>query len=580
MLKDERKRKYCVGLHWFLFAAIALPLLAPSTSLAGQIVKTDLFNVGDHGYRLYHIPGIAVTAKGTVLAWCEARKHGGDWDDIHILLRRSTDDGLTWSKAKKIAQVEGPKKKNPVAVRLRVNPKWVTYNNPVLIPDRDGTVHMVFCLEYMRCFYQRSDDDGKTWQASEIAIPCADQFRNPNETVAVQLADGTVMLNARNESKARRRIIVTSPDGATQWSEPRFQEDLVDPVCMAGLTRYDHGGKSLLLFSNPNTLKGRRNVTVRVSEDEGETWPISRSVEPGYSAYSDINVTPRGTILCFYGRSKKPHFASDRLTVARFDLDWLLHDLPAGLEDEERRQEVDFVKKGQALSVHEIGGQWSGKDGALVRGGTAASLVIGGNHFGFDGGGKVLLMTRTCEGHLWASWSEDDGRSWSDPKPTSLVHPDAPRMLFHHPDGKTLVAFHHNRHSGGHFKTADRGEIWISLSTDEGHTWSEPRFVCANALAAGTGSDFLDHQCSYLDAFVDGDDFHLFVPHRWKPALHLTLKASDIERLPTKEDLQAAARVEKTLLFEAREPSAPNHLLTTLVPEAISAQGRHENAIS
>ncbi len=167
--------------------------------------------------------------------------------------------------------------------------------------------------------------------------------------------------------------------------------------------------------------------------------------------------------------------------------------------------------------------------------------------------GKAMILARTCEGHLWETRSNDDGRAWSEPKPTSLIHPDAPPMLFHHPDGKTLVAFHHNRHSGSHFKQTDRSEIWVSLSTDKGRTWSEPRFVFANALAATSKSPWHDHQCSYLDAFVDGDDFHLFVPHRWKRALHLTLKANDIERLPTKEDLKAAAGVAKTLLFEAAE---------------------------
>ncbi len=173
-----------------------------------------------------------------------------------------------------------------------------------------------------------SDDAGNTWHAGEIAVPNTEEFVNPNETVAIQLTDGRVMLNVRNESKARRRIIVTSPDGATQWSEPRFQDDLIDPVCMAGLTRYNHDGKNLLLFSNPDTPRGRRNVTVRISKDEGKTWPMSRSIEPGYSAYSDINVTPAGTILCFYGRSEKPNFAGDRLTIARFNLQWLLQDPP------------------------------------------------------------------------------------------------------------------------------------------------------------------------------------------------------------------------------------------------------------
>ena len=368
-------------------------LLLPYASGEPPLEKMDLFVVGDDpAYVRYHIPGITVTAQGTVLAWCEARSAESDWADIDILLRRSTDGGKTWSAAKKIVQLEGEKRKNPAALRLGVDPDWVTLNNPVLIPDRDGTVHMLFCLEYERCFYQRSDDDGvswskpveitatfeafrkdyawnvlatgpnhsiqlrggrllvpvwlstgsggnahrpsvtatvysddggDTWQAGEIAIPCTNKFVNPNETVAVQLKDGSVILNARNESSAGRRIIVTSPDGATRWSEPHFQNDLVDPVCMAGLVRYTHAGEDVLLFSNPDTHTGRKNVTLRMSHDDGRSWPISRSIEPGFSAYSDLAVTHDGTILCFYGRSKEKHFAGDRLTLARLHLDWL-----------------------------------------------------------------------------------------------------------------------------------------------------------------------------------------------------------------------------------------------------------------
>jgi hypothetical protein len=110
-------------------------------------------------------------------------------------------------------------------------------------------------------------------------------------------------------------------------------------------------------------------------------------------------------------------------------------------------------------------------------------------------------------------------------------------MLFHHPDGKTLVSFHHNRHSGVHFKSVDRSEIWVSLSVDQGRTWSEPRFVFANALAATSNSPWHDHQCSYLDAFADGEHLHLFVPHRWKRVLHLQIAARDLNRLPTRDDL-------------------------------------------
>ena len=375
--------------------------------------KRDLFIVGDDpAYSLYHIPGIVVTAKGTVLTWCEARKRAAgvsDWDDIRILLRRSTDDGKTWGTPKSIANVKGPKNKNPFALKMKnVDPNDVTYNNPVLIADKDGTVHMLFCLEYMRVFYQRSDDDGitfssptevtaafngfkkdydwkvlatgpdhsiqlkngrlvvpvwlstgtggnahrpsvtatifsddqgKTWKAGDIAVPCTDEWINPNETVAIELNDGRVMLNVRSESKAHRRLVTTSPDGATQWSTPKFDDALLEPICMGGIVRYNHDGKSLILFSNPHNLekakgkaepgknRDRKNVSVKISHDEGKTWPIQKLLEDGPSMYSDIAVTHNGTILCFYGRSGENKgsaaFAGGRLTLARFNLKWI-----------------------------------------------------------------------------------------------------------------------------------------------------------------------------------------------------------------------------------------------------------------
>ena len=81
--------------------ALLLLLLAASVLGAEPFIeKQNLFTVGDDpAFNIYHIPGIVVTAKGTVLAWCEARKGGGDWSDIRILLRRSTDDGKQYDCA-------------------------------------------------------------------------------------------------------------------------------------------------------------------------------------------------------------------------------------------------------------------------------------------------------------------------------------------------------------------------------------------------------------------------------------------------------------------------------------------------
>src|SRR6516162_7926986 len=83
------------------WAAFGLLPLAPNVTPAVEpfLDKIDVFEAGKEGYTLYRIPGIVVTAKGTVLAYCEARKgEGGDWTTIDILLRRSTDGGKTWGQ--------------------------------------------------------------------------------------------------------------------------------------------------------------------------------------------------------------------------------------------------------------------------------------------------------------------------------------------------------------------------------------------------------------------------------------------------------------------------------------------------
>ena len=76
-------------------AALIIALIGVIHAAEPFVEKQDLFIVGDNPvYSLYHIPGVVVTAKGTVLTWCEARKRAAgvsDWDDIRILLRRSTD---------------------------------------------------------------------------------------------------------------------------------------------------------------------------------------------------------------------------------------------------------------------------------------------------------------------------------------------------------------------------------------------------------------------------------------------------------------------------------------------------------
>jgi len=159
--------------------AFLISLIAFAASAASSMEKIDLFEAGTNGYAVYRIPGLVVTPKGTVLAYAEARKsERGDWGTIDIMLRRSTDGGKTWSAQKSIVAVDGPKQKNPVALAQGLAPSSdVTYNNPVAIADRNGVVHFLFCLEYMRAFYMRSDDDGVTFSKPLEITSAFDKFR-------------------------------------------------------------------------------------------------------------------------------------------------------------------------------------------------------------------------------------------------------------------------------------------------------------------------------------------------------------------------------------------------------------------
>jgi hypothetical protein len=164
-------------------------------------------------------------------------------------------------------------------------------------------------------------------------------------------------------------------------------------------------------------------------------------------------------------------------------------------------------------------------------------------------GGRVLFMSRTPAGRLFTAWSEDDGKTWTKPAPSSLVHPDAPPMIFPLSDGKTLVVFHHNKvpptRRGDLSDHAElmkmRSELWVATSTDGGHTWSEPRFVLANAVQPAHAISGFNFQCSYLDLFIDDGVLHLFLPHRWQQVLHLTIKETALHTLPTLAELSAAS---------------------------------------
>ncbi len=239
-------------------------------------------------------------------------------DTRRIFIARSTDDGRTWSPFKEIT---GDVKR----------PDWTWYaTGPCTGIQLQRGPHkgrLVIPCDHIEADTKRyyshviySDDHGRTWRLGG-STP-TDQV---NECQVVELADGRLMLNMRNyDRRQKHRAVSISEDGGMTWGPVQHDPVLIEPICQASFIRYtcaDDEGKNRLLFSNPAHTDQRVNMTLRVSYDEGQTWPVGKSLHSGPSAYSDLAVLPDGTIGCLYERGTAHPY--EQIVLARCRLDWL-----------------------------------------------------------------------------------------------------------------------------------------------------------------------------------------------------------------------------------------------------------------
>jgi sialidase-1 len=123
-----------------------------------------IYRSGDNGYHTYRIPALAVTTKGTVLAFCEGRKHNrGDTGDIDMLIRRSLDDGTTWSEQQLIWDDGENVCGNPCpVVDQKTGTIWLlmTWNRG---DDPEKDIIAMKSTDTRRVFITSSENDGKTW---------------------------------------------------------------------------------------------------------------------------------------------------------------------------------------------------------------------------------------------------------------------------------------------------------------------------------------------------------------------------------------------------------------------------------
>ena len=166
-----------------------------------------------------------------------------------------------------------------------------------------------------------SDDLGATWVIGGVCPEIG-----LNEATAVELDNGDVIINSRayREGVSRGRRAITratfNSSGAIHFGETTLDAALVDPAVQASSLRItpESGGHSQILFANPAHPRARRELTVRLSEDGGQTWAYSRALDPGPAAYSDLVAQADGRIGVLYERGNQGGIA-----YVSFDLDWL-----------------------------------------------------------------------------------------------------------------------------------------------------------------------------------------------------------------------------------------------------------------
>jgi len=230
---------------------------------------------------------------------------------------KSEDDGATWSKPIDVTPMV--KKPDWSAGSTGIGSGIQLRNGRLVVPRyratyQGGSTTPVESESYV----SYSDDHGKTWKIGAMAeVP-----GGTNECQVAELADGTLLLNMRGVQGNHRKV-ARSKDGGATWAEIHEDAGLLEPRCQGSLQVLTDGtsrDKNRLLFANPASLQ-RENLTVRLSYDEGRTWPVARQIHAGPAAYSCLTILSDQTAACLYERGEKK--AYEKISFARFNVEWL-----------------------------------------------------------------------------------------------------------------------------------------------------------------------------------------------------------------------------------------------------------------
>lgn len=360
--------------------AAVLIMLLSCFLVKGQeaVRKTVVWATHEDNMYAHFVYGLTVTAKGTVLAFAEARiAEAADDGAHHIVMKRSTDSGVSFSRSE-------------ILVKSKNGESWA---NPTIVQDgKTEKLYLFYALNHdntsTQVYYITSKDEGVSWSAAtEIShlfngngngqtfhlpgpghgiqlkngrlmvpvwhrksISYAAAERNYgancvysddhgktwktggdtpvgefNESQIVEQVNGDVLLIGRTIRRhlGSAQAKVWSKDKGQRWTrELSYDTALTGNACDIGLIR--HSLKpNVILVSQPADLKKRKDLTIRMSTDEGRSWSVNKLLQEGSATYSDLAVLPDKSILCLYGHGGNQHMP-ETVSLAHFRLHWLL----------------------------------------------------------------------------------------------------------------------------------------------------------------------------------------------------------------------------------------------------------------
>lgn len=243
------------------------------------------------------------------------RKTGESTRTVWVM--SSTDDGSTWTKPREITKTTkdpswgwyatGPG--NGIQIGNGPRKGWLVIPCDHSYDDEKGSVRGGPYEYGSHTIY--SKDHGRTWELGGVIRP------KVNECAIVELVheaggNGTLLMNMRSYLGEQRRAQALSYDGGVSWTAPESVAELVEPICQASMIRY-HGLTTRLdnklLFLNPASTTIRHNMSIRISEDQGKTWPFIQTLHMGPSAYSSMAKLPEQVATLYEAGVDHPYEA-------------------------------------------------------------------------------------------------------------------------------------------------------------------------------------------------------------------------------------------------------------------------------